>query len=149
MSEHKTYQEEQSKCSSKKEEAVQIQTKHQWEGACLTSFNPNPMYEIDTFGNRGQRFCSDPLTIVSVGTTDTTDWNLFQLRIGQLAPGLSTTATYQIAYIIKLNITFEGTKWDRSPIPIPSDTWHNFPTIEPMVSDPKPGDPGAKGNKYK
>ena len=42
------------------------------DGNCLTANNDKPMYGINSYGNRGERFANDPLAIVSVGSLDTT-----------------------------------------------------------------------------
>ena len=82
--------------------------------------NDNPQYSIGTFGPTqnsaslsGGVYCNGPLGIQTRQGTDETEWHGFVFEM-DVPDAVSVLTTVNFYWITKINITFEGTRWEGS-----------------------------------
>ena len=110
------------------------------QGLSISCANDAPQYEIASYSSSssniaGQKYSNNPLSIFSNVGDDKTNWNCFYFTIEQFAVNQGgTTVKYFFNMLWKVNVTFEGYKWDQTQ-------WGTIST-NPKLKPPSTNDGG-------
>ena len=123
---------------------------HQTQAQFLEITNDNPQYAVGTLGGTqnsslpdGNVYSNGPLGIQTREGTDNTQWNAFIFEIHNVQ-GVSVPTVTNWYWISKVNLTFEGTRWEASVLslhlpPLQHDDLGSKPLGEQAeIPTPKP-----------